>query len=102
MCGDGIKRHLFPRIFTYSADYPEKYALIASLSSNLTCFYRVLIANIHNLGGCPCPRCLVLKDKVQNVATANDMLQRHVLSWHDTPEQRTKIMSARQLIYEDN
>ena len=23
-CGDGIVRRLFPRIFTYSADYPEK------------------------------------------------------------------------------
>ena len=24
-CRDGIKRRLFPQIFTYSADYPEKY-----------------------------------------------------------------------------
>ena len=24
-CTDGIKRRLYPRIFTYSADYPEKY-----------------------------------------------------------------------------
>jgi hypothetical protein len=24
-CADGIIRHVFPRIFTYSADYPEKY-----------------------------------------------------------------------------
>ena len=23
-CGDGITRRLYPRIFTYSADYPEK------------------------------------------------------------------------------
>jgi len=23
-CGDGVRRRLFPRIFTYSADYPEK------------------------------------------------------------------------------
>lgn len=23
-CGDGIVRRLFPRFFTYSADYPEK------------------------------------------------------------------------------
>ena len=23
-CGDGILRRIFPRIFTYSADYPEK------------------------------------------------------------------------------
>jgi hypothetical protein len=25
LCGDGVKRRLFPRFFTYSADYPEKY-----------------------------------------------------------------------------
>ena len=25
VCGDNVKRRLFPRIFTYSADYPEKY-----------------------------------------------------------------------------
>ena len=24
LCGDGITRRLFSRIFTYSADYPEK------------------------------------------------------------------------------
>ena len=24
-CIDGIERHVYPRIFTYSSDYPEKY-----------------------------------------------------------------------------
>jgi voltage-gated potassium channel Kch len=24
VCGDGITRQIFPRFFTYSADYPEK------------------------------------------------------------------------------
>lgn len=23
-CGDGVLRRVYPRIFTYSADYPEK------------------------------------------------------------------------------
>jgi Plavaka transposase len=23
-CGDGVTRRIFPRIFTYAADYPEK------------------------------------------------------------------------------
>jgi hypothetical protein len=23
-CGDGVTRHVFPRFFSYSADYPEK------------------------------------------------------------------------------
>ena len=25
MCSDGVMRRIYPRIFTYSADYPEKY-----------------------------------------------------------------------------
>ncbi|KAG2045982.1 hypothetical protein BDR06DRAFT_852944, partial [Suillus hirtellus] len=45
MCPDRKLRRVFPRIFTYSADYPEK----------------VLIATIKDMGSCPCPRCLVLK-----------------------------------------
>jgi len=24
ICYDGVKRRIYPRIFTYSADYPEK------------------------------------------------------------------------------
>ena len=27
-CHDGVLRRVFPRIFTYSADYPEKYVSI--------------------------------------------------------------------------
>ena len=26
-CYDGVKRRIYPRIFTYSADYPEKCVL---------------------------------------------------------------------------
>lgn len=28
MCPDGVFRRFYPRIFTYSADYPEKYATV--------------------------------------------------------------------------
>lgn len=34
-CGDGITRRLFPRIFTYSADYPEKYNIFLHLFSRV-------------------------------------------------------------------
>ncbi|KAJ3825180.1 hypothetical protein F5880DRAFT_1611327 [Lentinula raphanica] len=44
-CHDGVQRRFYPRIFTYSADYPEK----------------VLLATIRDKGKCPCPRCLVEK-----------------------------------------
>ncbi|GJJ14857.1 hypothetical protein Clacol_009125 [Clathrus columnatus] len=47
-CIDGVKWRVFPRIFTWSADYPEK----------------VLLASIRDLGMYPCPRCLVKKDDI--------------------------------------
>ena len=101
-CGDNVKRRLFPRIFTYSADYPEKYVSIISFTlSTEKNMARVLIANIRNLGGCPCPRCTIPKVRFQDVATDNDMSQRTVLAWHDTAERREKIISARQLIYKE-
>ncbi|KAF7983682.1 hypothetical protein HWV62_19591 [Athelia sp. TMB] len=32
-CADGIRRRVYPRIFTYSADYPEKSAMIPGLGT---------------------------------------------------------------------
>ncbi len=30
-CADGVVRRMFPRFFTYSADYPEKYVRIFAI-----------------------------------------------------------------------
>lgn len=43
-CADGVLRRVYPRIFTYSADYPEKYVqlfkcLPQTLFNNYTEFY---------------------------------------------------------------
>ncbi|TCD63562.1 hypothetical protein EIP91_005233 [Steccherinum ochraceum] len=57
---DGIVRRVFPRIFTYAADYPEK----------------VLLASIRYLAKCPCPRCLVEKSKIDALGTRSDMRTR--------------------------
>lgn len=38
MCCDGITRRFYPRIFTYTADYPEKYAT-QLLYVNLTDYF---------------------------------------------------------------
>lgn len=38
-CADGVIRRLFPRIFTYSADYPEKYALAHAYKAESDRFY---------------------------------------------------------------
>ncbi|KIK81965.1 hypothetical protein PAXRUDRAFT_47946, partial [Paxillus rubicundulus Ve08.2h10] len=59
-CYDGICRRVFPRIFTYSADYPEK----------------VLLATIRDKGNCPCPRCLVPKAHFHRIGFVSDMSAR--------------------------
>ncbi|KAG2336252.1 hypothetical protein BDR05DRAFT_978825 [Suillus weaverae] len=59
-CPDGISRRVFPRIFTYSADYPEK----------------VLIATIKDMGSCPCPHCFVLKVSFGFLGLFRDMRDR--------------------------
>lgn len=35
-CGDGVLRRLFPRLLTYSADYPEKYVPYMTVYTALT------------------------------------------------------------------
>ncbi|KAF9461194.1 hypothetical protein BDZ94DRAFT_826153 [Collybia nuda] len=59
-CVDGVERRIYPRIITYSADYPEK----------------VLLATIRDRGRCPCPRCLVPKVLLDRVGLARDSATR--------------------------
>ncbi|KAL6303260.1 hypothetical protein BKA93DRAFT_735257 [Sparassis latifolia] len=84
MCGDGILRRLYLRLFTYSADYPEK----------------VLLATVRDMGGCPCPRCLVPKAKIDQLGTAADMRQRETLRRVDDTERRRKVAQARKFVYD--
>ncbi|KAF8873129.1 hypothetical protein BD779DRAFT_1613708 [Infundibulicybe gibba] len=56
-CIDGIERRIYPRFFTYSADYPEK----------------VLLATIRDKGLCPCPRCLITKSKLDGLGLRRDI-----------------------------
>ncbi|KAI0703342.1 hypothetical protein C8T65DRAFT_258430 [Cerioporus squamosus] len=84
MCYDGVLRRLYPRFFSYSADYPEK----------------VLLATIRDMGNCPCPRCLVRKQDINAVGTPQDMETRVNNARHDDEERRQKVAAARNLIYE--
>ncbi|KAJ7185362.1 hypothetical protein C8R46DRAFT_377085 [Mycena filopes] len=59
-CADGVDRRVYPRLFTYSADYPEK----------------VLLATIRDGGLCPCPRCLIPKTELHRMGFARDMSAR--------------------------
>ncbi|KAG2046785.1 hypothetical protein BDR06DRAFT_985440 [Suillus hirtellus] len=56
-CADGVFHRIFPCIFTYSTDYPEK----------------VLIATMKDMGLCPCPHCLVLKSMFGSLGLIKDM-----------------------------
>ncbi|OBZ70781.1 hypothetical protein A0H81_09000, partial [Grifola frondosa] len=85
-CCDGVRRRFYPRIFTYSADYPEK----------------IIIASIRNLGRCPCPRCLIPLDRVHNLGMARDLAQRTTLSRVDDVNHRNQVASARSIIYNMN
>ncbi|KAI0076041.1 hypothetical protein K474DRAFT_1685008 [Panus rudis PR-1116 ss-1] len=59
-CADGILRCVYPRVFTYSADYPEK----------------VLLTTIRNLGSCPCPRCKIPKENIPELGMKRDDARR--------------------------
>ena len=52
------------------------------------------------MGACLCPRCLIPKSRVHQIAAEMDMLQRKLLQRSDTKERRDKVVAARRLIYE--
>ncbi|KAI0717666.1 hypothetical protein C8T65DRAFT_528232, partial [Cerioporus squamosus] len=83
-CGDGVVRRLFPRFFTYSADYPEK-ALIAALKP---------------LANCLCPRCLTEKAEVCEAGTAEDSDRRQSKRRMDDGAVHSKIRRARKQVFQ--
>lgn len=82
-CYDGLKRRFYPRILTYSADYPEK----------------ILIAGIKNLGAFPCPRCEVPMTEVSSMGKKRDRTRRTRTARKDDETRRKGISQARRLIY---
>ncbi|KIM70496.1 hypothetical protein SCLCIDRAFT_18613 [Scleroderma citrinum Foug A] len=80
-CHDGVLRHVYPRIFTYSTDYPEK----------------VLLATIRDKGLCPCPQCYLAKKSFSGLGFPMDLMGR--LSGARTYP-RNKIYAARCVIYQ--
>ena len=52
------------------------------------------------MGVCLCPRCLIPKSRVHQIATERDMLQQMFLQCCDTKEQRDKVVATSRLIYE--
>ena len=54
------------------------------------------------MGDCPCPRCLIPKEKTDQLGTKDDQCQRKNLARKDNLSYRTNISSAREMIYQKN
>jgi len=63
---------------------------------------RILLAGIRNQAQCPCPRCLIPLSRVHNLGMARDMMQRVTMPRTDDLQRRSRISSARDIIYEKN
>ncbi|KAI0704524.1 hypothetical protein C8T65DRAFT_578127 [Cerioporus squamosus] len=81
-CGDGVVRRLFPRFFTYSADYPEK----------------ILIAALKPLALCMCPRCYTRMDEIAHAGSEEDD-RRRAAKRQDTPANQALIKKARRALF---
>jgi hypothetical protein len=64
--------------------------------------HRVLMASIRDKGYCPCPRCLIPRSRFQNLGMTQDMKQRGTLVRIDDESRRSKVDTAREIIYEKN
>ncbi|EIW53823.1 uncharacterized protein TRAVEDRAFT_132848 [Trametes versicolor FP-101664 SS1] len=84
ICGNGVTRRIFPRIFSYSADYPEK----------------ILLTALKPLSKHPCPRCLVSHDDLCDAGTPEDMIRRAADKRRDSKKVRKRINRARKQIFE--
>ncbi|KAJ3768980.1 hypothetical protein FB446DRAFT_813657 [Lentinula raphanica] len=83
-CGDGVTRRIFPRLFTYSADYPEK----------------VLLACLKCLGQYPCVHCLTEKNQIDQLGTIPDRRRREKKARIDDNWRRSSIEKVRTWIFD--
>ncbi|TEB18673.1 hypothetical protein FA13DRAFT_1719668 [Coprinellus micaceus] len=82
-CVDKVRRHFYPRILTYAADYP-KWMKVVGLRAK---------------GGCPCARCLVSADSIPQMGTPGDCEVRTVQKRADDDKKKQRVKKARDLIY---
>ncbi|OJT15888.1 hypothetical protein TRAPUB_1049, partial [Trametes pubescens] len=83
LCGDEIRRRMFPRFHIHSADYVEK----------------ILQACLKYFAKCPCPRCCINKDKILEMGTRNDLYRRNRVRV-DNDDLHFRIKLTRRWIFE--
>ncbi|KAI0069553.1 hypothetical protein K474DRAFT_1610279 [Panus rudis PR-1116 ss-1] len=83
-CTDGVRRRVYPRIFTYSADYPEK----------------VLLACLRSLGARPCPRCTIMKAQIPEMGMKRDEQRRTRDARQVDTSYRARTQAAYRAVYE--
>lgn len=97
---DGVTRRVFPRIFTYSADYPEKYvSILGLLTAWLIIVQRVLLATLKFLAETPCPRCLIRKCDISGLGTKLDA-RRRAQKRSDSDQRRSLLERCRTWIFD--
>jgi hypothetical protein len=101
-CSDGLQRRFYPRIFTYSVDYPEKCASNYGFITTDRCFLRVLMASIRNMGGCPCPHCKISINNISMVGMASDHQARQDNRRLDDAKRQKAVSLAREAIFRQN
>jgi len=95
-CFNGVTRRVYPRIFIYSADYPEKWVILLCLLSEYWTVWRIIVATIQDKGNCPCPCCLIPKAKFHCTRFVRNLAARLSQAWTYLVN---KIQLAQQAIY---
>lgn len=100
VCGDGIRRQEFLRIFTYATDYPERYAILHYKLLVILIISRTMVACIRNLGNHGCPQDLIHKSQYDLLGVAISRAFVRVGRRTDDITHRELVSSARNLIYQ--
>lgn len=100
LCRDGITCRLFPCIFTYSADYLEKYTIHCTLSTiEAHDCIRVLATALRPQARCPCPHCLIWMTDIAESGSKRDLRWR-AKKRQDTENLRRDILDARRYLFQ--
>ena len=70
------------------------------IANNTSISCRALLANIRNLGSCPCPRCEVKKTQIEQIGTVPDDQRRSNHMRNNTTSLRNRIKLCREAIYQ--